>query len=198
MEGLAILKFLSAFWEFIGKKSSTASEDKPQSHENAQWADGYKAFETAKGFYQEQHDQDAVIWFDKAIERGFENAEVFGLRGTCLQALDFNLDALEDFNRAISLDPADCNLYYLRSLSRGCTGDTDGALSDLREAIHLSKADTELNRTYSVAAKQTGFRRGHTAMYEMKMIDEELNKEMPEELRERMAAKHSARRSRSS
>lgn len=61
--------------------------------------------------------QEALTCLDQVIASGIETAEVFGMRGTCLQALDFHLDAIEDYSKAISLDVGDCNTYFQRSVS---------------------------------------------------------------------------------
>jgi len=133
------------------------------------WLEGYHAFEDGKGHYSARRDQEAVDCFDKAIECGLEDADVFALRGSCLQSLEWNLDAIDDFTRAISLQPDDCNLYFQRAMSKTATGDQSGFEADMQQAILLSKVDSPLNRNYNQGAKEMGWA-NTTAMYEGQAI----------------------------
>jgi tetratricopeptide (TPR) repeat protein len=74
-----------------------------------------------------------------------------------LQALGFELDAIDDFNEAIAREPEDANLYFMRAMSKGHTGDFDGSISDHQEAVRLSKADTQNNAYLNDYAKETGW-----------------------------------------
>lgn len=140
---------------------------------NQKWVEGYKAFERGKQHYlagQETHSiaaqiQNALNCFDYAIASGFEDGGIYGTRGSCLQLLDFHLDAIDDFNKAIPLEPDDSNLYYMRSVSKGATGDLRGRVSDLQEAIRLAGVDTAINKSYDAWAKQKGHKDGVVGMY---------------------------------
>jgi tetratricopeptide (TPR) repeat protein len=115
--------------------------------------------------FSARRDQEAVDCFDKALECGIEDAELFGLRGSCLQSLEWHLDAIDDFTRAISLEPDDCNLYFQRAMSKTATGDQLGFQADIQQAIRLSKMDNALNRNYNQGAKEMGWPTA-AAMYE--------------------------------
>ena len=82
----------------------------------------------------------------------------------------------------------------MRSISKSETGDDEGALKDIQEAIKLSKVDNELNRTYSAGAQSIGWPGGHTELYAARILDIQLQKSMPEELRQRRQEKNSKRR----
>jgi len=99
----------------------------------------------------------ALEFFDQAIEKGYDSAEVFFLRACCLVDLDFELDALEDFNESIVKDGEKANYYYHRSLTKEWLQDYEGAMQDLEEAIRLSKMSNEYNRYWNNYAAQTGF-----------------------------------------
>ena len=101
--------------------------------------------------------QDALDCFDKAIAFGFEDGGIYGLRGSCLQVLKFDLDAIDDYNKAILIEPADCNLYFMRSVSKGETGDLRGRVADIQEAIHIAKTDNPLNKIYNSWARKLGY-----------------------------------------
>jgi Flp pilus assembly protein TadD len=117
---------------------------------------GYRAFENGKSHFSARNDQAAVDCFDKAIECGFANSELFGLRGSCLQSLDWHLDAIDDFTRAIALDTDDCNNYFQRAMSKSATGDQAGLEADIEHAIRLSTMDNELNQNYNRGAIEMG------------------------------------------
>jgi tetratricopeptide (TPR) repeat protein len=163
---------------FFEKRRSGPSEvDK-------QWREGYKAFEKGKQHYLargENQDaarriQDALDCFDKAIAFGFREGGIYGSRGSCLQILHFDLDAIDDFNRAIPLEPEDSNLHYMRSVAKGATGDLDGCIVDLTEAIRLSEIDNKLNNEYNLWAKEHGYE-SIRAMYVIDLLKANLDLE---------------------
>lgn len=176
---------LSSFFNSFKKKTKHSSENESKS------LDGIKALEKGKKHFTEKQNRSALDWFDKAIEYGVEH-EVYGLRAMCLQALDFHLDAIDDFNKAILLSPDDCNLYYMRSISKSAIGDVDGCVADLEEAVRLSKADNEMNRSYDIGAKEQGWN-SVTDIYNASLFRES-NLPLPESLRQRKKEKYSARR----
>ena len=68
-----------------------------------------------------------------------EQADLFSCRGSCLQSLEWHLDAIDDFTKAISLEPENCNFYFQRAMSKIACGDQQGFLVDIKEAIRLSR-----------------------------------------------------------
>jgi len=144
-------------------------KSKLPSEEGRKWVEGRIAFEKGETYFRNGQDAEALTHFDKAIECGFEN-NVYELRALCLQTLNFDLDAIDDFNMAIASSQHDCNLYFSRSNSKSVIEDFEGCVADLEEAIRLSAIDNDLNRNYSIAAKEQGYRDGHTVMYKMKLL----------------------------
>jgi tetratricopeptide (TPR) repeat protein len=144
-------------------------KNKPSTDANKKWLVGHNAFERGKASYfaKPMREQEALDCFDMAIGCGFENAEVYDLRGSCLQSAKFDFDAIEDFSRAISMQPEDCNFYYQRSISKAAVGDLAGCAADLNEAVRLSKYENARNRNYDIAAREMGHRYGVTAFYEV-------------------------------
>src|SRR5262249_20484989 len=112
---------------------------KESAEANRKLLEGGLVFEHGKSHYLAHRDQEAVNCFDKAIECGLEDAELFETRGSCLQSLEWHLDAIDDFTRAISLEPDDCNLYFQRAISKTASGDQLGFEADIQQAICLSK-----------------------------------------------------------
>lgn len=101
----------------------------------------------------------ALKLFDKAIEEGFDNAEVFSLRASCLSDLGFYFDAISDYDEAISKNPKQgiASNYHMRSLVKDTIFDYKGSLADIEEAIRLSKLDSDDNRFWTEYAQTTGF-----------------------------------------
>lgn len=139
------------------------------SPEAQRWLEGFRAFEKGQNHFRNKDEQKALECFDRAIESGFEDADIYDLRAVCLQALGFHLDAIDDFDKAISLAPEEAPLYYMRSFSRSAIGDYTGCVSDLQEAIRLSEIDNATNRFWNNYAKETGWPSG-TARYEMDLM----------------------------
>jgi tetratricopeptide (TPR) repeat protein len=118
--------------------------------------DGQYFFEKGKKFYFEKNLNRALCNFDLAIENGIEK-EVYELRGRCLQELNYEYDAIEDFNKAIILSPSDCNIYLARSISKHSILDFEGEINDLEKAICLSKVENDLNKGYYAEAIKMGY-----------------------------------------
>jgi tetratricopeptide (TPR) repeat protein len=160
-----------------------------------QWTEGYNAFQRGKQHYLpggETHSvvsriQNALDCFDYSIASGFEDGGIYGTRGSCLQLLELHLDAIDDFNKAIPLEPEDCNLYYMRSVSKGATGDLHGRVADLKEAIRLSRIDNDVNKSFNLGAKKLGYE-SSAAMFKAELLGANLDLEQQED-DERMRSK---------
>ena len=148
------------------------------------WRDGFDAFQKGKDFYFERRGKDfnhkrrmqeALDCFDKAIDCGYvDDADVYAMRGGCLQSLNFDLDAIDDFGRAIALEPEDSNTFFQRSLSKGATRDFHGCVSDLQEAIRLAGVDNKYTRSHDSQAREWCYRNS-AHFYEMKMESAKLD-----------------------
>ncbi len=122
------------------------------------WRDGFNAFQKGKDFYFKKRIPEALDCFDEAIDCGYvDDADVYGMRGGCLQTLKFDLDAIDDFDKAIALEPANCVTYFQRSLSEGATGDQHGRVSDLQEAIRRARVDNAYTRSDDAYVRELGF-----------------------------------------
>ena len=91
--------------------------------------------------------KDALPYFDFAIENGYENAEVFCLRASCLDALGFYYEDLDDYNKCVSKKPTHgvADNYFRRALVKERLLDFEGAFDDLSQAISQSKLLNEDN-----------------------------------------------------
>lgn len=115
---------------------------------------GYEASEIGQCFYADRKLEEALRYFDTAISLGFQDENVYASRGSCLQSLGFDLDAIDDFCKAIEFDPFDSNFYFMRALSKGAIGDLDGQVDGLLEAIAVVGADSSANRSHDEWARE--------------------------------------------
>lgn len=106
------------------------------------------------------------------------------MRGLCLQSSDFHLDAIDDFNKTIALRRDDSSLYYMRSVSKGATGDLHGCASDLQEAIRFAGDDNADNRSHNAWANERGYK-GVIDMYKFALEVTNVNFEMQSSLERR-------------
>src|ERR1035441_9797421 len=181
------MSFFDAIRNALGRKSADPTES-PEG-----WAEGYRLFQRGKEHYLargEEHSntrriEEAVNCFDSAIALGFEEGGIYGTRGSCLQILGYDLDAIDDFDRAIAEDKSDCSLFFMRSVSKGATGDLYGRVSDLKESIRLAGADNTVNRPYNALAQKRGYRDGVAGIYmaEMRLAEQDVESQ---ELYERL------------
>jgi len=141
------------------------------------WCEGYKALERGKDLYFKKEDQQALRYLDIAIDSGFEGVDVYGMRGGCLQSLRFDLDAIDDFTKAIQFDPEDSNNYFMRSTSKGAVGDLHGHVNDLNEAIRLAGIDSASTRSHNAHAREIGYKDGVIGMYRMQIMHANLDLE---------------------
>jgi tetratricopeptide (TPR) repeat protein len=153
------------------------------------WRKACDAFGKGKKQYLEKRMQEALGYLDEAVGCGYvDDADVYAMRGGCLQSLDFDLDAIDDFNRAIALEPENCNLFFQRSFSKESIGDLQGKAADLEKAINLAEIDNKYIRIYDEYAREEGCR-NCAHLYRRQMIRAKLLLQEQEDFRKRAEAK---------
>jgi len=169
------------FSNLFKNKSSNPSET------GKNWIEGHRFFELGKEFYFiKRLPNEGLQYFDKAIANGFEE-NVFNLRAGCLQELDYHYEAIEDFNKAISLSPNDCNIYFCRSISKNATLDYEGQIADLIKAIELSQVNNEMNRIYNESAKKNNLsKNGILGLFQTSLDGAQMDFDMELEDKERI------------
>jgi tetratricopeptide (TPR) repeat protein len=174
---------------YLRRKSSYTP---PSSPENAPLTN-YASLEAGKRLFLTKQFNEALASLDTAEQSGLSNAELFGIRGTCLQTLGWHLDAIDDYTRAIELEPSDCNTYFQRAMSKSAVGDNEGFHADINAAIALSKIDSPLNRTYNQQARESG----HTCVADVYEWEVKFSAHEPDFVSERLAneARQKGRRS---
>lgn len=142
--------------------------------------DAYDAFDVGKQLFKESMKsgttpevtknkiEEALRYFDKAIEKGCDDSKVFSLRGSCLTDLGFYFDTLEDYDKAIQRHPRKgiADNFYIRSLNKKWIYDFEGSIADLKEAIRLSRIDNVDNAYWNRCYGEQGFGSA-TQKYEM-------------------------------
>lgn len=133
---------------------------------------GFMLIEKGKKFTLERKNQDAYDCFNKAIELGVKNYYVYAMRAGALSSLNRNIEAISDYDMAISMYPNKADLYHGRSISKSLINDKEGCILDLKDAIRFSKEDNENNRWWNNYAKETKGVNTATEVYEEELADE--------------------------
>ena len=136
-------------FSFLTNKNK--SPDKPRKED---YFLGKELLVKAHIYLERNEYSEALPLLDKAIELG--QKEGYYNRGLCLQALEFNLDAIDDFTKAISIAPNDCNLYFCRGNSKITLKDYDSAIEDGEKALQLAERGLSENKKYDEAAIAQG------------------------------------------
>jgi tetratricopeptide (TPR) repeat protein len=121
----------------FGKRDNRTDEARAR---DAKVAEGVGYFMEGHKLFNARQDEEALDRFDQALGCGFEHHELLEMRAMCLQRTGYDLDAIEDFDKAIASQPQDCNLYFMRSLSLTAVGRYEEAANGLQEAIRLSRS----------------------------------------------------------
>ncbi|TDW49177.1 hypothetical protein EV144_103704 [Flavobacterium sp. 270] len=100
--------------------------------------EGKKYIEKGKQSFLLHQFQDALLFFNNAIDSGFED-EVYELRACCLQKMNCHETAIEDFDKAIEYNPLKFSNYYSRALSKKAILDYAGLVEDINNAIYYYK-----------------------------------------------------------
>jgi tetratricopeptide (TPR) repeat protein len=117
--------------------------------------EGFEALKKGRHLMDDKLNAEALRFLDKAI--ACEIKEAYEDRAWCLESLQYDFEAIEDFSKAILLKPDDCNLYYGRSLAKHRSADFEGAILDLELAYTFSKFKTKENLWRNEQAIKMGY-----------------------------------------
>jgi tetratricopeptide (TPR) repeat protein len=87
--------------------------------------------------------EEAIAYFDKAIELDPNFAEVWVNRGTAKGNLKRHKEAITDFDKAIELNPNDVKAWVNRGAAKGNLQRNKEAIADYDKAIELNPNDVE-------------------------------------------------------
>lgn len=99
----------------------------------------------------------ALELFDIAIEKGCDDMRAFRFRAICLRDLNYDLEAIEDLDKCIKMEPHMGSLYYDRAVTKQWIYDFEGSVADYEKAIELSKIANDDTRYWNEYAVKTGF-----------------------------------------
>ena len=87
--------------------------------------------------------EQAISYFDQAIELDSEFALAHYGRGQAYDNLGDTEAAMKDLNRAIEIDPSDPNPYYSRGVLLAAQGDYELAIADYDRALEIGPDDAD-------------------------------------------------------
>jgi len=109
----------------------------------------YYFFSGVGKYFADQHNE-AITFFNKALELDPKHAGSYSFRGVCKNGNKDYMSAIADFNKAIELGKQDTFVYTSRAVSKSALGDHRGAILDCNIAIG---ANPEYQYAYNTRAK---------------------------------------------
>jgi tetratricopeptide (TPR) repeat protein len=109
----------------------------------------YYFFSGVGKYFADQHNE-AITFFNKALELDPKHAGSYSFRGVCKNGSKDYMSAIADFNKAIELGKQDTFVYTSRAVSKSALGDHRGAILDCNIAIG---ANPEYQYAYNTRAK---------------------------------------------
>jgi tetratricopeptide (TPR) repeat protein len=85
-----------------------------------------------------------------------ENADYYNERGVCKFNLRFK-HAIQDFNKAVDLEPSNAYFYSCRAYIRDKIGDTEGSVEDYTKALELDPEDAITLNNLGLAEQKLGY-----------------------------------------
>ncbi len=108
----------------------------------------------------QNHDYDnAIIFFDKAIDLDANNAKLYSERGVTHFHLKHNLKALADMDKAVELEPNNSYRYSSRAFIKGACRMTDEAIADYQKCIELDPDDAIAYNNLGLLQEQMGWKK---------------------------------------
>jgi len=84
-----------------------------------------------------------VIKLTESLDLKSQQTQSYRMRGICYRRMKKNDMALDDFNKAINLDPKNYKTYFGRALVYSQMGDAGGVIQDCNRIIELAPGDAE-------------------------------------------------------
>ena len=100
--------------------------------------------------------EEAMNCWNTLIASELNKAEYYNERGVCKFNLRFK-HAIQDFDKAISLEPTNAYYYSCRAYIRDKTGNTEGSVDDYTKALELDPEDAITLNNLGLAEQKLGF-----------------------------------------
>ena len=101
----------------------------------------------------------AIIYLNEAIEIDPHDARFYISRG-CFKGTESHEDAIEDYTKAIEIEPNSVFAYRLRGDSKSKLGDYQGAINDYSKAIEIYPNKAYLYNYRSESKRKLGDNEG--------------------------------------
>jgi len=102
-----------------------------------------------------EYDLALVLYNALTTENPF-SADYFGYRGAVLLNLKRKKEALQDFNKAVELEPEYSYRYASRAFAKDALGDLSGAIEDYRIAVTLDPDDAIAHNNLGLLEEKIG------------------------------------------
>lgn len=138
------------FQKYLSRKHSN-TELQLEIEKTQRQLDSHDNYAKGINFENEQKYEDAIACYNIAIELDYSsNAFIHACRGHCFQLIDKDELAIEDFNKAISLDPDILyDVYYFRAKSNEKLSRFNDYTSDLKKVISIFEHKNEMTEDES-------------------------------------------------
>ena len=101
----------------------------------------------------------SIIYLNEAIEIEPNDARFYISRG-CFKGTESHEDAIEDYTKAIEIDPNNVFAYRLRADAKRKLGDYQGAIHDYTKAIEIFPSKSYLYNYRASAKRKSGDNKG--------------------------------------
>ena len=135
----------------LDKRVEEIQNQKPENELTA-----WDYFSKGNRAYDENDNDQAIEYYDKAIELNPKNAVAYYNRGVAYCDKGEHKKAIEDYSKAIELNPYYAKTYYNRGNACFYKGEYDKAIEDYNKAIELNPDDVEAYYNCGVAYYNKG------------------------------------------
>lgn len=118
--------------------------------------DGMKLYKEGQLAAEQRNFEKALELYTRALELITDNADLLHDRGVTYFHLKKMELALEDMDKAVSLEPNHSYRYSARAYIRGFMKDIDGAIADYRIAVELDPEDAVAYNNLGLMEEQAG------------------------------------------
>ena len=113
----------------------------------------------AERLYSEKQWADAETQFSALLEERESDGHLIHDRAVCIFQLGRTKEALQEFARAVDLDPDNPYRYSSRAWIRAAMKDVDGAIEDYKKALDLDPDDAIALNNLGLLEEQYGMRK---------------------------------------
>jgi tetratricopeptide (TPR) repeat protein len=117
-----------------------------------------KALKKGLEYDKERNFEIALEYYDFAVERATSDVRAYASRAFCFQSMDYHLDAIDDFQKALLLTADDPNLCFGMGASLSALKRHDEAVMYGDRAIHFASKKKPMYEAYELGAVDRGYK----------------------------------------